>query len=155
MKIGLKQEINRVLPKGITEVIVPYGNHARGSLFIDDSHLISAELIDRFNEICTAIDGFYYGRMDIRFNTWKELLEGKQFSIIELNGAGSEPTNIYDPRHTLFFAWKEIIRHWNLLRMVSRKNKILNGLPYMTFGKGLKMLRDNSSYNAKCSAAFH
>ena len=34
---------------------------------------------------------------DVKFNSWEELYEGKNFMIIELNGSGSEPTHIYDP----------------------------------------------------------
>ncbi len=63
------------------------------------------------DQICQQVEGFYFGRLDIRYNNWEELKQGKNFSIIELNGAGSEPTHMYDPKHSIFFAWKEIIRH--------------------------------------------
>jgi len=43
--------------------------------------------------------------------------------------AGSEPTHIYDPRHCLFFAWKEIIRHWRLLYRVSMANAKSRHIP--------------------------
>ena len=46
---------------------------------------------------------YYSGRLDIRYNTLDELKPGNNFSIIELNGAGSEPTHIYDPTHFVFF----------------------------------------------------
>jgi hypothetical protein len=91
------------------------------------------------------IDGFYYGRLDIKFNSWEELREGRNFSIIELNGAGSEPTHMYDPRHSIFFAWKEIIRHWKILARISRANH-QNGIPYMSTKEGLQLLRANKAY---------
>jgi hypothetical protein len=37
------------------------------------------------------------------YNTVEELEQGINFSIVELNGAASEPTHIYDPKHSLFF----------------------------------------------------
>jgi hypothetical protein len=74
------------------------------------------------------------------------LSEGKDFSIIELNGAGSEPTHIYDPAHSIFFAWKEIIRHWNILYKISRLNHNFHKLPYMKFGPGIQMLRENTRH---------
>jgi hypothetical protein len=74
------------------------------------------------------------------------LKQGKNFSIIELNGAGSEPTHMYDPKHSIFFAWKEIIRHWNILARISRINHRLLKKPYMNISAGLEMLKANKRY---------
>jgi hypothetical protein len=139
-------KMQRVLEKGEELLLVPYGNHVRGAKFIDDSHLIDDELVNTMDMVCKKINGFYYGRMDIRFNNWEELRQGKNFSIIELNGAGSEPTHIYDPRHSIFFAWKEIIRHWNILWRISRMNYHPGERPYMKTSVGLQMFRENAKY---------
>ncbi len=154
LKKILVNDINNVLPNGITKTLVPYGNHSRGCLFLDDTHLVTEKLEASFNKICGSINGFYYGRMDIKYNTWPELEEGKNFSIIELNGAGSEPTHIYDPRHSIFFAWKEILRHWKLLWQVSTKSKTLHHLKYMSRKEGMQMFADKNAYNKKCGSAF-
>jgi hypothetical protein len=139
-------KMNDVLPAGLVKELVPYGNHARGAKFIDDSHLADETLTGSIDAICRQIDGFYYGRLDVRFSNWEELREGKNFSIIELNGAGSEPTHIYDPRHNLFFAWKEIVRHWIILWRISRMNH-KKGIPYLTLKEGWKMLKDNKAFD--------
>ncbi|HTQ28064.1 MAG TPA: hypothetical protein VMI35_08050, partial [Puia sp.] len=112
--------LDRVLPAGEEVILVPYGNHARGAEFLDDSALITAELTTVIDGICRRIPEFYFGRLDIRFRSWEELCQGQHFSVIEVNGAGSEPTHMYDPRHSIFFAWKEIIRHWMILWRISR-----------------------------------
>ncbi len=125
--------------------LVPYGNHARGAKFLDDTHRVDPLLEAQIDAVSQQIPDFYYGRLDVRFNSWEELRQGKAFSIIELNGSGSEPTHIYDPSHSLFFAWKEIIRHWILLFRVSRRNH-KNGIPYMSFREGRKMFRDNTRF---------
>ncbi|MCM5528188.1 hypothetical protein [Parasegetibacter sp. NRK P23] len=122
--------------------LVPYGNHARGAKFTDHSFRADAQLTDTFNRICNRINGFYYGRMDVRFESWEKLAKGEAFSIIELNGAGSEPTHMYDPEHSIFFAWKEIIRHWILLWKISRANH-KKGIPYMRFSEGMAMFRED------------
>lgn len=140
------EELKRVLKKGDKFILVPYGNHIRGAKFIDDSHLVDEKLTQVIDTICKKVNGFYFGRLDIRFNSWEELRQGKNFSIIELNGAGSEPTHIYDPRHSIFFAWKEIIRHLNIMWRISRMNYRAKERPYMSTSLGLKMLRDNSKY---------
>ncbi|MBS1667035.1 MAG: D-alanine--D-alanine ligase [Bacteroidetes bacterium] len=129
-------------------VLLPYGNHARGAKFIDDSQLIDEALTQTIDGICKQVSGFYFGRLDIRFDNWADLKAGKNFSIIEVNGAGSEPTHIYDPRHSLFFAWKEIIRHWILLWRISRVNH-KNGHAYLSFNKGVSMFREDKLISKK------
>lgn len=143
--------LEEILPAGEKRIVSPYGNHARGSLFIDDSHLITEELEQRVELICRAIPEFYFGRLDIRFQDWDTFLAGKQFSIIEVNGAGAEPTHIYDPAHSLFFAWKEIIRHWTILYRVSSRNH-KNGAAYLSFAEGLAMFREDKEWSRKLAA---
>ena len=145
--------LNEVLNRGEVRELVPYGNHARGAKFIDDSHLADEQLINTIDQVCRQVPGFYYGRLDIRFNNWQELKEGKNFSIIELNGAGSEPTHMYDPSHSLLFAWKEIIRHWIILYRISRINH-RKGIPYLTYKEGLSMMKENKKTD-KILAAQH
>ena len=140
--------LQQILPAGEIKELVPYGNHARGAKFLDDSHLADETFTKTIDTICKQVEGFYYGRLDIRFNTWEELKAGKNFSIIELNGAGSEPTHMYDPRHSLFFAWKEIIRHWIILFRISRINH-KKGIPYLTQKQGMQMMKDNKVFEQK------
>jgi hypothetical protein len=140
--------LQQVLSAGAEKELMPYGNHARGAKFLDDTHQVDAYFEKNFDAICRQVDGFYFGRLDVRYNSWEELREGKNFSIIELNGAGSEPTHMYDPRHSIFFAWKEIVRHWVILARISRANH-KNGVPYLTFKEGLQLLKDNKAFEAQ------
>jgi hypothetical protein len=142
------RELDVVLPPGEKKIVSPYGNHARGSKFLDDSHLADEALTRQIDHICQQIPEFYFGRLDIRFDTWEALKEGRNFSIIEVNGAGSEPTHMYDPRHSLFFAWKEIIRHWILLNRISRMNH-KRGHRYLSFREGLAMFKEDKEWSRK------
>lgn len=141
-----KDKMGLVLKPGEELIIVPYGNHVRGAKFLDDSNLIDEELTHTIDSVCKKIKGYYYGRLDVRYNTWEELKRGQNFSIIELNGAGSEPTHIYDPKHTVFYAWKEIIKHWNILYKVSKRNYHAKKSPYMSLRSGLNMFKENNEY---------
>lgn len=154
LKAEYGEALDKVLHRGETFTLVPFGNHARGSKFLDWSDRIDAELTATFNRICNSLPEFYYGRLDVRFRSWEELKQGQHFSIIELNGAGSEPTHIYDPKHSIFFAWKEILRHLRLLYRISEQNKKSQGLRYMTMKAGLAMLRANSRHIAILSKKF-
>jgi hypothetical protein len=129
-----------ILPKGEKRNLVPYGNHARGAKFLDYGHLISPQLTKVIDEICLQIDGFYYGRLDLMYNTWEELEKGQNFSIVEVNGAASEPTHIYDPKHSIFFAWKELARHSTYMYQISIENH-KRGFPYLTHKAGMEQYR--------------
>jgi hypothetical protein len=134
--------LQSVLAKGEEKILAPYGNHARGSKFLDWSFKIDEALSANIDAACKKIDGFYYGRMDIMYNNWEDLRTTSNFHIIELNGAGSDPTHIYDPSHSLLFAWKEIVRHWLLLWRVSKQNHA-KGHRYMTLKEGSLMFQQN------------
>lgn len=132
--------LNHVPGDGEVFTVVPYGNHARGAMFLDDSRSVNEKLEHIMDKICGQIPLFYFGRMDIRYQSRELLEQGESFFILEVNGAGSEPTHIYDPRHSLFFAWKEIIRHWVILYKISRANHAL-GYSYLTLKEGIAMFR--------------
>lgn len=129
-----------ILPFGEKRNLVPYGNHARGAKFLDYSHLISPELTQVIYEICLQIPEFYFGRMDVMYNSWEELEEGQNFSIVELNGAASEPTHIYDPKHSIFFAWRELARHITYMYKISVLNH-KRGFPYLSHKVGMQQYR--------------
>jgi len=133
-------QLKTILGKGEKRNLVPYGNHARGAKFLDYSHLISPELTKVIDEMCLQIPEFYFGRMDLMYNTWEELEQGKNFSIVELNGAASEPTHIYDPKHSLFFAWKELARHISYMFQISVENH-KRGFPYLSHKVGMEQYR--------------
>lgn len=133
-------QLKDILPKDEKRNLVPYGNHARGAKFLDYSPLISPELTKVIDDMCLQIDGFYFGRMDLMYNTWEELEQGKNFSIVELNGAASEPTHIYDPKHSIFFAWKELARHITYMYEISVANH-KRGYDYLPHTIGMEQYR--------------
>jgi len=145
LKLQYGEKLNEVLPATVLLNLVPFGNHARGAKFIDASHLISPQLTDTLDKCCAGIPGFNYGRLDIRYNTFEELEQGKNFSIIELNGAGADPTHMFDPSHSLFFAWKEIAKHWKIMYRISALNH-RQGTPYLSLKEGTEMLRKSRAH---------
>ena len=148
LKRDLGEGLYDVPAAGERRELVPYGNHARGAKFLDYSHLADDEFVRSIDTICRQVPGFYFGRLDIRYQSWEDLKAGNNFSIIELNGAGSEPTHMYDPRHGLFFAWKEIVRHWLLLFRISRLNHD-NGVPYLSHRDGMALMKANKDFERK------
>jgi len=140
-----KDKLNTILSEGETINLVPYGNHCRGTKFIDASNEITPEMMESFNTICNQIQGFHYGRMDIMFNSYEDLAKGKNFQIVEINGAISEPTHMYDPKHSLWFGWKELTRHFHYMYLIS-KNNHKKGVNYLTFKEGVREFKKHHKY---------
>lgn len=132
--------LNEILPFGITKEISSIGNHARGATFYDVSFRSNSKLEAVIEAISNQIEGFHYGRFDIKFNSWEELENGKSFSIVELNGANSEPTHVYDPKHSYFYALREFKRHWQMMAQISQLNK--NKCPILPWKKAFKLFND-------------
>lgn len=130
-------------------VLVPFGSHTRGARFIDVSSKFRSEsFLEKLDEMMSKVEGFYFGRLDIRCSSLEKLEQWEDFSIIEINGAGSEPTHMYDPDYSILHGWKEIIKHWNILWRISSINH-KSGHPYLTFSEGRMMLRDHRIHQEK------
>lgn len=129
-----------------TVELEPIGNHSRGTTFLNGNHLINKKLVDVFNEVSDQVDGFYFGRYDLRCTNIEDLYEGKNFKIIELNGAGSEPAHIYHPGFPLIQAYKDIIHHLKVLADISIINR-KDGISYYSFKEGLKEVLKIRKYN--------
>ncbi|WP_367268991.1 D-alanine--D-alanine ligase [uncultured Flavobacterium sp.] len=151
LKAEYGDKLLEVPKKGEELNLVPYGNHARGAKFIDASNLKTEKLETIIDTMCKNISGFYFGRIDLMYNNFSELESGENYSIVEVNGAASEPTHIYDPKHSIFFAWKEIARHIHYMHQISLQNK-KRGSTYLDFKEGmsqykLQMLQNNKITN--------
>jgi membrane protein DedA with SNARE-associated domain len=131
-------ETDRVLERGERVRLVEAGNHCQGCIFQDGGDLYTEELRARFDEISQKLPGFYIGRYDIRYMSDEELQAGNGFQIIELNGAASEATNIYDESNSLWSAYATLYRQWKLVYLIGAAHRDLGHRPASTFG----VLRD-------------
>ena len=125
----LGERRTEVPPAGAVVRLVEAGNHAQGCIFRDGGHLWSEELEARIDGISRGIDGFFIGRYDIRYGGDEDLRAGRSFQIIELNGAASEATSIYDSRNSLLAAYRTLFRQWELVFAIGAANRRLGCLP--------------------------
>lgn len=114
---------DEVLPLGESLKLVEAGNHAQGCIFRDGWRWWSPELEARMDDISRRLDGFYIGRYDIRFASEDDLRAGKNFQIVELNGAASEATSIYDARNSLWSAYRTLFQQWGLVFAIGAENR--------------------------------
>jgi hypothetical protein len=129
-EIEFSGRLNNVIKKGEKVILEPIGNHCRGTRFINSNHLINEKLNNVFDTIAIDIDGFYYGRFDLKVKSVEDLYLGKNIRILELNGSSSEPGHIYDAERTgLFKGLRDLLWHWQRLAEVSRVSILAGNQP--------------------------
>lgn len=122
-------ERHRVLAPGESFRLVEAGNHCQGAIFLDGQRLFSRELEETIDLISRSLPGFFVGRYDVRYASEADLRQGRNFQIIELNGASSEATSIYDPRNSLTNAYRTLFRQWEIVFAIGDRNRRLGLRP--------------------------
>ncbi len=131
-------------------VVEPIGNHCRGTKFLNATEEADDKMNAAIDDLAKKIDGFYYGRFDLKCQSFDDLRELKNFKIVELNGVGAEPAHIYQPGFSLFEAYAIVMDHYKWMARVARENKE-RGIPYWSFRRGLKKLSDIRVYNRRAN----
>ena len=115
--------LNTVPRPGEPRRIAFAGSHSRGTIFRDGNRHITEAMRQTFESIAKDIDGFYFGRFDVRFSSIEELERGEGFTILEVNGAGAEATHIWDRKTSLKEAYRTLMRQYALLWEIGAANK--------------------------------
>jgi hypothetical protein len=122
LKVKFGKALSQIIEPGKEIELVSIGNHALGTKFLNGNHLINDALNTTFDNISRRIEGFYFGRFDLRCSTIEDLYAGK-IKILELNGCGAEPAHIYDPNFKLADAMWVLVKHWKTIFEIARQNK--------------------------------
>ena len=145
-----KFELKRIPYSGEVVQLTSIGNHTKGTQFICGEHLISKKLEHTFNQLSNCIDGWFYGRVDVKYNTFEELENGTDFKVLEINGIISEPTHMYDREtYTYLQALKAIRKHWKSLFNVATINNRDHKIPYKNTAVFINELLELRSYIQK------
>ncbi len=140
-----KEKMNAIPKKDKQIVLTVIGNHSKGTEFLSGNELISEKLTKTIDQLNSEIKGWYYGRIDLKYNSFEELENGENFKILEINGIISEPTHVFDAKkHTYFDAVKAIKKHWKMIYNVAIVNHNENNIAYtntLSFIKELYRLR--------------
>lgn len=96
----------------------PIGNHCKGTKFLNANDRIDQQLVDTFTGILKEMDGFNYGRFDLRCASWEHLKKGEHLRILEFNGVNSEPAHVYDPDYPLWKSYRDFFRQWALMARI-------------------------------------
>jgi hypothetical protein len=148
----LRHRRDEVLPAGERVKLVEAGNHAQGCIFRDGMHLCTPALEARIDAISQGLTGFFIGRYDLRYASDDDLRAGRNLQIIELNGAASEATSIYDARNSLFAAYRTLFRQWDLVFAIGAANRRRGAAP-ASFQLVWKKWREHAGVAATYPAA--
>ena len=118
----LKSRLWEVPEPGKSVQLVELGTHCRGAVFLDGSWVKTDALEAAIDRISKTYDGFYFGRYDIRTPCVEDFKEGRNFKIVELNGVTSEATHIYDPKNSLWNAYKVLFEQWRIAFEIGAHN---------------------------------
>jgi hypothetical protein len=77
-----------------------------GGMYENATALVTPALVTAFDAICADMQDFHVGRFDVKFDSLSALCAGTGFSIIEVNGAGSEAVHAWDPGLSLPQAYR-------------------------------------------------
>ena len=144
------ESINEILQKNKEIKLSAIGNHSKGTQFINGNHLICKDLESTFDTFCDEIPGFFYGRIDIKYNSFDDLKKGINFKILEINGIMAEPTHIYDAEsYTYFKALKAIRTHWKFLFEIATTNHKEHEVPYKSSKKFIQEMVKLRAYTKK------
>ncbi len=100
----------------VRPIVTGDGTSTLERLILDDARAVAIAHIYRrehpVNAICTAYDGFDFGRLDVRVPSAEALRRGESLRVLEVNGVTSEATHMYDPRYGFFAAHAILRRQW-------------------------------------------
>jgi hypothetical protein len=129
----LAARLDTVPASGEPVRLVFVGNHCKGSTFHNGQEHATEALTARLDAIAQAMPDFHFGRFDLRFRSLSELRQGRGFTIIEINGVGSEATHIWDPRTTLIDAYLSQFMHYRAAFEIGRRMRAAGHRPSGTF----------------------
>lgn len=139
LQVTFANRLHEVPAKGTVIELVPIGNHCLGTTFLNHNHLITPELSDSFDKLSKQVDGFYFGRYDLRAASFEDLEKGK-VKVMELNGCGAEPSHIYHPGASFFRAVADLFVHWRTIYAISAANH-KKGVPYLSLKEGIQIFK--------------
>jgi hypothetical protein len=119
----LAPRLDSVPSRGERVRLVFVGNHCKGSIFRDGTGQATPALTAAIDQLAKALPEFYFGRIDVRFASTVALARGDGFRVIEINGAGSEATHIWDARTRLADAWSAQFFHYGEAWRIGATNR--------------------------------
>ncbi len=125
-----REQLNKVFTEGSKIQLSECGNHCQGAIFENGEYLMSDALAKRIDSLAKSIPDFYIGRFDVKYRNEHLLTKGLEFQIVEVNGAGSEATHIWDSKTKLSEAYSVLFKQWKILFEIGNEIKLQKRTQY-------------------------
>lgn len=99
-----------------------------GGRYEDGSDCATPELTAAIETIAQDMPQFHVGRFDVRYRTLQDLRCGR-FTIMEVNGAGSEAVHAWDPKYSIAEVYGIVFAKQRLLFSIAAANRRQGHLP--------------------------
>ncbi len=120
---ALYNDLDRVPAAGENATLSTVWSHRMGGRYRDLSSAITPALEETIDAIATSMPNMHVARFDVRFTNLAGLSSGSDFSIIEINGAGSEAIEFFDPNVPFFAAYRGIFAKQAMVFSVAARNR--------------------------------
>jgi len=140
LKAKHQDRLSEVIPQDQPYYLSYALNLSRGGKLVSLKSEIDDKLVKVFDDIGDYCGQFFYGRYDVKCASVEDLKQGKNFSILEFNGSGAEPHQVYGDGNNLLQAYKVLLHHWKMLYIISSSNR-RQGIRYWQFTRGWKYLK--------------
>jgi hypothetical protein len=117
-----QERLDIVLAAGEPFRIAFAGSHSRGTIFRNGNAFVTEAMTAAFDAIAKDVKEFYFGRFDVRFDSIVDLQAGRNFTIVEINGAGAEATHIWDRKTTLREAYGALMAQYATMWAIGAEN---------------------------------
>ena len=135
---------SRVPVMGEVVRLATIGSTRVGGLYQDGRAHITPELTRAIDAIAQDMPAFYFGRFDVRFNSLHDLSAGRAFSIMEINGAGSEAIQAWDPGVGVLAGFRMIFKKQRILFAIANAMRCRGFKPLGVLGLARLNRRQNS-----------
>lgn len=102
-----------------------------GGRYENAMRLNTPDLEQKVDAIARSMNGFHFGRLDVRFSSEDALRRG-EFKIIEVNGAGSEAIEFWDPTLCLSAAYRGVFAKQKTLFALAAEMRAAGHVPIGT-----------------------
>ena len=146
---GLADQLDNIIERDLLVPLVFAGSHCRGAIFKDGNAYITDQLTEKIDKILQSIEGFHYGRLDIKFRDLSALMRGEDFYIVEINGASSEATHIWDAQASLRNVFSTLFDQYRTLfeyGAIQRDNGVKSGSVLDLIRCWLRELKHGKTY---------
>lgn len=136
-------DTSEVLGLGVEKRVSFIGSHTLGCRFTDDTHLVTPELESAIFQFFDSQPGFNYGRVDVKCAD-EEAFKRGEFVVIEVNGIASLPTNMFDPKYSVWQAYRIFFEHGKHLVNIAKEHRNQT-MPLLSYSEVIKRVKQNQT----------